>query len=123
MPSLREHLEKSKHNETLADLLATKNDYFDWAVTVLFYAALHYVDAVLSVSRLDPLNHAQRHSAMGANDTLRRIFPEYRNLETMSRNARYFALPIRAADWKSMKEDYEILRAHFLGRLGSSSTR
>lgn len=117
MPSLAAHLEKSKHNETLAEFLATKTQYFDWAVTILFYAAVHYVDAVLSVSRLDPLSHEQRHSAMGVNDTLRRIFPEYRNLETMSRNARYFALPIRAEDWKSVKDDFDILRAHIRGRL------
>ncbi len=117
MPSLNEHLAKSEHNEGLADALATKTQYFDWAVTVLFYAALHYVDAVLSASRTDPLSHEQRHTAMGVNDTLRRIFPEYRSLETMSRNARYFALPIGANDWKSVKDDFDILRAHIRGRL------
>jgi hypothetical protein len=36
----------------------------------------------------------------------------------MSRNARYFALPIRASDWNAVKDDFDILRSHILDRLG-----
>ncbi len=118
MPTLNEHLEKSGRNEALAELLGTKTQYFDWAVTILFYAAVHYVDAVLSVSRYDPQSHEQRHTAMGVNATLKSVYREYRTLEVASRNARYFALPIGPSDWHHAKSKFDILRAHIRTRLG-----
>lgn len=43
------------------------------AVTILFYSALHYVDAVLAVSVFDPEDHKERKAQMGVNDTTKRI--------------------------------------------------
>lgn len=120
MPSLVEHIEKSRHNEDLAYLLSSKTAYFDWAVTILFYAAVHYVDAVLSVSRVDPLSHEQRHTAMRVNGTLRHVFKQYRTLETLSRNARYFALPMGREDWNKSKASFDLLRSHIMDSLGLS---
>jgi len=37
----------------------------DWAVTALFYAALHYVDAYLAKQEEHPHNHEQRRYAVG----------------------------------------------------------
>jgi hypothetical protein len=42
-----QHIRQAEHNEALADyLLGTP--YPDWRCTVLFYAALHYVQAYFS---------------------------------------------------------------------------
>ena len=118
MPSKDEHLEKAKRNETFAEFLATKTKYHDWAATVLYYAALHYVDAILAVSQVDPPDHEQRHALIRRNDTLRRIYAEYRMLETLSRNARYFALPVTENDWNRVKPEFDALRGHIRSRLG-----
>ena len=44
MPQPTEHIAQAEKNERLYDsLLGT--EFNDWAITGLFYAALHYVDA------------------------------------------------------------------------------
>lgn len=45
MPSAGEHLTQARHNQDLAEQLINENPlaYADWAVTVAFYTALHYV--------------------------------------------------------------------------------
>src|SRR5437762_2448334 len=44
MPGTQDHLDQAQHNEQFfAKIDPSVNG--DWAVTVLFYAALHYVDA------------------------------------------------------------------------------
>lgn len=117
MPSKEEHLLKAERNQKFAETL-TATQYLDWAVTVLFYAALHYVDAVLAVSGIDPNDHTERQDAIVRNITLKRIYPEYRTLEVLSRNARYFSLRIEPEDWKRAKDAFDVLRAHIRGRMG-----
>ena len=46
MPTEKDHSTKAEYNETFFQ--KTKNNYQDWAITGLFYSALHYVDALLS---------------------------------------------------------------------------
>lgn len=118
MPAQEEHLAVAKRNEEFAQLLAEKTRYIDWAVTILYYSALHYVDAVLAVSQIHPANHSDRHTAIGRNDSLKRVYAEYRTLEAASRNARYYAVPIDAGVWKEVKPDFDALRTHIRLRLG-----
>ena len=50
MPESALHLAQAKHNEELLAFLDVhdKTEYFrDWYMTVAFYAALHYVEAIL----------------------------------------------------------------------------
>lgn len=42
------HLWQAGRNEKLAQLLLSELDYKEWAVTVTFYSALHYVEAAFS---------------------------------------------------------------------------
>ncbi len=45
------HLAKARSNEeSLASLNLDNSRFLDWAITVMFYAALHYVDAFLATS-------------------------------------------------------------------------
>lgn len=118
MPKKDEHVEKAERNEAFAEYLATKSKYIDWAVTVLFYAAVHYIDAVLAVSQVHPEDHKERKAAIAVNDTLKIVYAEYRKLETLSWNARYFAMPITADDWNKIKPEFNALRGHIRSRLG-----
>lgn len=118
MPSKEEHLAKATRNESFADSLARNTKYFDWAVTVLYYAAVHYVDAVLAVSSAHPEKHTERHALIATNGTLKRVYKEYRQLESVSRNARYRALPVGASDWTKAIQAFDVLRGYIRTHLG-----
>lgn len=46
MPSYQAHLYQAQHNEGLLSELLASLSYKDWLVTVAFYTAIHYVEAV-----------------------------------------------------------------------------
>ena len=117
MPLQAEHISKADRNEAFA-VTVSKTAYLDWAVTIIFYSALHYVDAVLAVSGIHPDNHAQRGAAIGTNATLRVVRGEYRILETLSQNARYRSMRIDGGDLQEAQKNFDTLKAHLRSRMG-----
>ena len=117
MPLKPEHISKAEHNEKLAETLS-RTAYLDWAVTVIFYAALHYVDAILAASVVHPETHSERNDAIGTNAKLLKIRAEYRILETLSRNARYRSMKIEPADLQEAQNNFSVLRSHLRSRMG-----
>lgn len=117
MPLQQEHVSKAERNEKFAETVA-KTAYLDWATTILFYAALHFVDAILAPSGIHPDNHTQRNEAIGNNATLLKIRSEYRTLETLSQNARYRSMNIDGGDLSQAQKAFATIRAHPRGRLG-----
>jgi hypothetical protein len=90
VPQRHEHLKKAQNNESLAGALnITVSHCAEWAVTMLFYSALHYVDSFLAGKETHPLNHDSRDSEIENNGTLTGIYKDYRRLKDMSRAARY----------------------------------
>lgn len=94
MATEQEHLRQAEHNEqflTTFDLPITP--YLDWAATVIFYAALHYIRALAA------RHHFRSISTYGEMDKLfdrlalfRRnawVYEDYRQLKDDSRAARY----------------------------------
>ncbi|PYV67958.1 MAG: hypothetical protein DMG96_37780 [Acidobacteria bacterium] len=106
-----DHLKQAAHNEKLAETLC-KSAYVDWAVTAYFYAALHYVTAVLSLQGTVPTSHRRRDPLVQGHKQLSKIFNEYKSLDIMSRNARYFCTPIDGNDLQSSKLKFEALKAY-----------
>lgn len=92
MPHLNEHVQKAEHNEEFVQKIPTSCQ--DWAVAGTFYAALHYVDAYLSLKNLHPTAHPLRSRFVASIHDLRVIYPDYRILEDVSRDARYHCTPI-----------------------------
>ena len=92
MPSKEEHIQQAVHNQQLCGVL-DKAEYPDWSVTVMFYCALHHVDAVLAKELTGQSQHPKRHGhrgrAMAMLQVLKPLYPDYRLLETRSRMARY----------------------------------
>ena len=68
-----------------------KAKYPDWSVTVMFYCALHYVDAVLDEKiRIHPRTHGDRSKKMARLSVFTsEMFTDYRLLLTRSELARY----------------------------------
>lgn len=91
MPDIDVHQQQVEHNrQTTAYLQQAGDNYLDWAVTVLFYTALHLVDQVLyHTAQLHPRNHFQRHQAIANTAELIAIYQDYRELEHQSRRSRY----------------------------------
>ena len=90
MPDEKEHIDKAHHNEDFFDIFDIDNTRFlDWAVTGLYYAALHYIDAYLATLGVKFIsNHKQRHIEYSiALD--RDVYSDYRTLENKSIIARY----------------------------------
>jgi len=90
MPPENDHRRQAEHKKQFLDWLDPDViPYLDWAVTVMFYTALHFVEWLLATQGLHSNAHDNRHQAMGRVSELRPIYPDYRELETPSRRSRY----------------------------------
>jgi hypothetical protein len=91
MPETPEfYLEKARKNEAFAHFLTNdhRNQFEDWIITALFYAAIHYVNAVFAKANLGvPSNHV--HRGYLVRHQLRSVSKAFRLLKGMSETARY----------------------------------
>jgi hypothetical protein len=102
MANLLDHLNQAEHNESFAAQLDGDPDlrYWDWLITVAFYAAVHYVEALFFVHR--EIGHTEtacpdldRHAfrARKVKDLLgTKCWRSYRKLQDSSYNVRYLDL-------------------------------
>lgn len=102
MPDVSTHLQQATHNEAFFSGI-NLDVYGDWAVTVLFYTALHYIDAYLAtVGQLDPGSHDVRDSLIGRYAPTRQVWREYRRLKSFSRSARYYGSRFSPGDVRGL---------------------
>jgi len=94
MATEREHLHQAQHNEQfLATFYLPTTSYLDWAVTVIFYAALHYIRALAArhlftnISRYGELDKLFNRLPLFRNNSW--VYIDYRQLKDDSRAARY----------------------------------
>ncbi len=85
-----EHLAKAQQNELFASELGLSSGvHIDWTITILFYAAVHYVQAYFATRGKTFHMHRSRDSALGRDPNISGIYQDYRELEHFSRQARY----------------------------------
>lgn len=98
---MREHLEKAKNNERFLEFIEQniKDNFYDWKIIVIFYAALHYIKALLKLKRKPPgFTHNELKNIINPQNTQARypfpqkIYDSYDELYDDSRNARYTAV-------------------------------
>jgi len=111
LPTKEQHLEQATRNEKLAAEVLVHTRYCDWTVTVLFYAAIHYIEAFLAVQRIHCFDHAERSEKVRIIPQLRTIGKQYESLRTTSRQARYQALPITPDDVKRAEQNLATVRS------------
>lgn len=103
MPGVSEHLTRAANNEQFFYAL-DHSRYSDWAVTVLFYAALQYIDAYLaSIGIYDPGGHDVRDGLIQRTTAIRHLWPQYKRLKNFSRNARYYVASYSASDINGLR--------------------
>ena len=114
-----EHIAQAEKNERLYELLVG-TEFNDWAITGLFYAALHYVDALfMEQTGTSPTNHNSRNGLVERTVNLARIKPHYAELFQWSLNVRYEAIPVSSDDTRNvMTQHFAPLRAHLRALLG-----
>ena len=89
MPSRDEHITQARHNAAFYAAI-DRVGFPDWAVTVLFYTALHYVDALLAEKgNIDPTKHTLRSDVVSRLAELKPVYGDYEFLKNASYNSRY----------------------------------
>ena len=88
-----QHLEKARQNETFFESvfgpsLQNNSGALDWATTVIFYTALHYVDALAVCLGRQFHNHEERRKFVDE-PPLKPVAKQYKWLFDRSRDARY----------------------------------
>ncbi|MBM4041274.1 MAG: hypothetical protein FJ290_22455 [Planctomycetes bacterium] len=118
MTTREQHLAQAKANKAFYEELLDRPEYHDWALTVLFYAALHYVDAFLYPS--DPPDHSTRNKLISRSPTLRSLYRKYRRLQDRSQDARYECYdPTREELVKARQECYDVIESAILPHVTS----
>lgn len=110
----REHLAKAQRNERLSsELKQLPEQYRDWQIIAVFYAAVHLVQAYLrDKTTMYPQTHEERDRLISSLETLRAIYPNYQELKHLSVTARYTCLPTNEFDVKEARQQLAIIRAH-----------
>ena len=83
---------RAEANARFSSLQVANGQFLDWAVTALFFSALHYVDAYLATLGsvgVHPRTHAIRTSLVAKDAVLSSVRVEYEHLKTRSQDARY----------------------------------
>lgn len=93
MSHVQQHVDQWKHNRRFAKTIDRK--YLYWQVTVIFYTALHVVDAALASLGVAVSHHTDRNEQVKNNGAFSAIRNQYLNLYRISRVTRYDPDPIR----------------------------
>jgi hypothetical protein len=113
VPRKQEHLDKADENERLAmSLDLATPGAASWAMTMLFYAALHFVEAYFATKGFHHRSHVKRTDAINNDPALRSVAATYGIMQLDARNARYEAVPCTSADVAKMKANLDRIKAH-----------
>ena len=126
--TVNDYLNQAEHNRGLADFLRdSKVDCLDWAVTCLFYSAVHYVNAYLRKNNITiPRRHKGDQRGPGRTTIVQQdpalsvIYASYRHLNDESRDARYELKKINAADYdKFLVTQLDKIEAYIIPKVSS----
>jgi hypothetical protein len=103
-----EHLGKVQENiGFLASLNDKVNGTLAWSITVLFYSALHYIEAYFVTQGKGFNHHFSRGNAIQQDQRIKSLYKNYRHLEDLSREARYDVTPFNSGDVRFAKRQFE----------------
>jgi hypothetical protein len=110
LPTKAEHKTKAEHNEYFVSTL--NNPFFDWQVTALFYAALHYIQGYFVAKGVNPppSTHTIRNNHVANDKKLAAIYVDYRELQDESRSSRYGVIAPNQADVTRLKGNLNTIK-------------
>jgi len=122
MATRAQHEQQARQNLGLHEHLAGLEAHLDWAVTALFYSALHYIDAFLLP--IDPRSHRHRNEIISRHPQLATIYRQYRLLLDRSRDTRYECVYPTLDQLRFYRQQlYDPIQAHMVVLLQSSDTQ
>ena len=112
-----QHLALAHANEEfLGEIRST--GHLDWTVTVLFYTALHYADAVLArFHSAHPTDHQDRARQLSS-PSYSSLHDSYRRLQDRSRAARYEGQTPSPDEFAKLEGDLHKVRSRAVTLLG-----
>jgi hypothetical protein len=106
------HINQWKHNREFIGHIDP--GFPDWAVTVVFYAALHAVDSLLKHDKvLGVVSHDARNRTLMLTNRYAKIWELYQPLFNLSRTVRYLANPAKWVAWGSIEN--QVIRRYLYG--------
>ena len=117
MPSRQQHLAKAAGNQQPA-LALQSGPHLDWSITVLFYAAVHLVEATLA-PQMHSANHNARFANIRRHPLLRQIYFQYHELYSRSLDARYDCGSFSVSPVQALyATEYATIKRHLQPMLG-----
>ena len=112
MASEQQHIVQAARNQEVAELLAT-GGYHDWAITALFYSAMHLIQAYLVQSGRTANSHWQRRQWIRNLTELRPVLAAFDELQAYSENARYECRNFSQSEFEvAESESYRTVVSH-----------
>ena len=121
VPGANDHLEQGRANRTHAEWLLVMSPYEptvrQWAVTAVFYSALHAMTAYLVNQGIVTKNHSARARALAnlTSGVPSPVLSAYRVLEDRSRAARYDLAAFTVRDVRHLIDQHLAVVAAFTG--------
>jgi hypothetical protein len=124
VPVTEAHIQRAESNESFFQSFnLSSTSYLDWAVTSLFYSALHYIDAGLHEHRprshpsgIHPQSHEEHTPAVRSN--FPSIYRSYRELKERSEDARYYLKAFTPEEVHGLEQrDFRAVRQFIRNRL------
>jgi hypothetical protein len=113
MPSREQHLQKASANKAFAGEIVRDNPTrAGWAITALFYSALHLVEAYNAKFNFHCASHSQRIDDLDRNPVHRPIRDIFKDLYSYSRNARYNAVSYGDPEYQKALGWLSTIEAH-----------
>jgi hypothetical protein len=113
MPGESVHQQQAVHNRNFfTEFRLAQSDYTDWAATVLFYTALHLVEAFLASRGEHSPDHRQRDQNFVRFAELRPLYSPYRELKHHSQRARYYGARFDSVTLDKLRAHLNTIEEH-----------
>lgn len=88
MATEQQHLERARANESFSNTISPISQA-EWKIVTAFYAALHYVEAIIVRSGRQSVDHTSRTMLISQIPELRKVRADYETMRNYAREARY----------------------------------
>ena len=112
-PAPSDHVRKADENKSFGyGMIATHPTSAGWALTAMFYSALHYTEAYFLKTSKHVDNHGERSDAIKFDRNLSGIYGQYMHLFDCGFNARYRLKIYGKSDVEKAKPSLEAVEKH-----------
>jgi hypothetical protein len=112
-PAPSDHVRKADENKSFGyGMIATHPTSAGWALTAMFYSALHYAEAYFLKTSKHVDNHGERSDAIKFDRNLSGIYGQYMHLFDYGFNARYRLKIYGKSDVEKAKPSLEAVEKH-----------